>query len=133
MATHEDRNRCHYVMVSINEMFIHSIIIPSGIHHKTVVTTKIGDMTIPQDTDIFSFHGHILHKLEDWDRPYEFIPERFLDSDGKHIITRPKAFIPFGVGRRVCLDEKLAIADLFNIEFYNNMLLTVTDILVTIS
>ena len=42
-----------------------------------------------------------------------FKPERFLDSKGKYLTTRPKTFIPFGVGRRVCLVEKLAIADLF--------------------
>ena len=113
MPTHEDRNRCHYVMAFINEVLRNNNIEPTGIHRKTVVTTKIGDITIPKDTEVITFHGHIHHKSEDWDRPYEFIPERFLDSDGKHIIQRPKAFIPFGVGRRVCLGEKLAYADLF--------------------
>ena len=44
---------------------------------------------------------------------HQFIPERFLDSEGRYMTTRPKAYIPFGVGRRVCLGEKLAIADLF--------------------
>jgi len=29
------------------------------------------------------------------------------------LTSRPSAFIPFGLGRRVCLGEKMAIADLF--------------------
>ena len=47
-----------------------------------------------------------------WDKPNDFIPERFLEN-GKYLTTRPTAFIPFSYGRRVCLGEKLAIADLF--------------------
>ena len=47
-----------------------------------------------------------------WDNANEFNPDRFLEN-GKYLTTRPTAFIPFGVGRRVCLGEKLAIADLF--------------------
>ena len=47
-----------------------------------------------------------------WPNPEQFRPERFLE-EGKYVTTRPKSFIPFGVGRRVCLGERLAIADLF--------------------
>ena len=47
-----------------------------------------------------------------WKDANVFRPERFLEN-GQYLSTRPKAFIPFGVGRRVCLGEKLAIADLF--------------------
>ena len=58
------------------------------------------------------FHGSILNDERYWDNPNDFIPERFLEN-GKYLTTRPTAFIPFGYGRRVCLGEKLAIADLF--------------------
>ena len=73
---------------------------------------QLGNFTIPEGTQITVFQGHILHKEEYWQNPKEFIPERFLEN-GEYITTRPKAFIPFGVGRRVCLGEKLALADLF--------------------
>src|ERR1700743_3521088 len=59
------------------------------------------------------YHGYICRNDKDWEKANEFIPERFLDKQGELITTRPKAYIPFGVGRRVCLGEKLAIADLF--------------------
>jgi hypothetical protein len=47
-----------------------------------------------------------------WQNPKEFRPERFLEN-GKYMSTRSKAFMPFSVGRRVCLGEKLAITDIF--------------------
>ena len=57
--------------------------------------------------------GIICRNDKDWEKANEFIPERFLDKQGEFITTRPKAYIPFGVGRRVCPGEKLAIADIF--------------------
>ena len=42
-----------------------------------------------------------------------FKPERWLDSNGKYLTTKPAGFVSFGMGRRVCLGEKLAMADLF--------------------
>ena len=113
IPTHEDRNRCHYVMAFITETLRHSNVVPSGVQHKTMVNTKLGDYTIPEGIEVIAFQGYIMHQKEHWDKPYEFIPDRFIDSDGKFLSVRPKAFIPFGVGRRVCLGEKLAIADLF--------------------
>lgn len=47
-----------------------------------------------------------------WTDPEVFRPERFLADNGEHNARHP-AFVPFGVGRRVCLGEKLALADLF--------------------
>ena len=53
----------------------------------------------------------ILHDPKHWDKPEEFQPERFLDQNGKHN-SRVPAFVAFGIGRRACLGEKLAVADL---------------------
>ena len=113
IATHEDKNRCHYIMAYISEVLRHSNIVPWGVNHKTLVQTKLANYTIEEGTEVMLYQGYIMHQDKHWDKPYELIPERFLDSDGKYLTTRPKAFIPFGVGRRVCLGEKLAINDLF--------------------
>ena len=72
----------------------------------------LGDYFIPENTSVFLFQDNIMRDEKYWDKPNDFIPERFLEN-GKYLTTRPTAFIPFGYGRRVCLGEKLAIADLF--------------------
>ncbi|CAG2112368.1 unnamed protein product, partial [Medioppia subpectinata] len=110
MPTHEDRNRCHYVMAFIAETLRARNPLPSALPHKAVVTSNY---TIPKDTAVFVYQGIILRNDSDWENAEKFIPERFVDSAGQFITTRPKAYIPFGVGRRVCPGERLAIADLF--------------------
>ncbi|CAG2181430.1 unnamed protein product, partial [Oppiella nova] len=113
MPTHEDRNRCHYVMAFITETLRFRNIIPQGVPHRAIVRTTIGKHTIPEDMAVIVYQGYICRNDKDWEKANEFIPERFLDKEGEFITTRPKAYIPFGVGRRVCPGEKLAIADLF--------------------
>lgn len=46
-----------------------------------------------------------------WDLPEEFNPRRFIDAEGK--IKKPAFFMPFGVGRRMCLGDVLARMELF--------------------
>lgn len=46
-----------------------------------------------------------------WNKPEEFNPSRFLDAEGK--VHKPEYFMPFGVGRRMCLGDVLARMELF--------------------
>lgn len=46
-----------------------------------------------------------------WDKPNEFNPERFINAEGH--VQKPEYFIPFGVGRRMCLGIVLARMELF--------------------
>ena len=46
-----------------------------------------------------------------WGDPENFRPSRFLSKDGK--FEKKEQFIPFGFGKRVCMGENMAKAELF--------------------
>ena len=49
-----------------------------------------------------------------WPQPELFNPARFLvtSDNGEVRVVKPKAFVPFGVGQRMCLFDRLAEAEL---------------------
>uniref|UniRef100_A0A8C5JVD6 Cytochrome P450, family 2, subfamily s, polypeptide 1 n=1 Tax=Jaculus jaculus TaxID=51337 RepID=A0A8C5JVD6_JACJA len=68
-------------------------------------------MKMEQGTEVFPLLGSVLHDPEVFQRPEEFNPDRFLDADGR--LKKHKAFLPFSLGKRVCLGEGLVRAELF--------------------
>lgn len=46
-----------------------------------------------------------------WKEPERFNPSRFVNAEGK--VIKPEYFLPFGVGRRMCLGEVLARMEIF--------------------
>ena len=59
------------------------------------------------------FQRSLLRDENCWPNGSTFWPQRFLDNNG--IFNNPctKSFVPFGVGRRVCIAAKLLIANVF--------------------
>ena len=48
-----------------------------------------------------------------WDKPHQFIPDRFLDSSGQRrrdVINGP-GYIPFGAGPRLCIGRDMALVE----------------------
>lgn len=75
-------------------------------------TTTLNGYTIPKGTQVIPLI-HAVHMSPSlWKDPEVFNPERFLSADGTKVV-KPEYFIPFGVGRRVCLGDVLAKAELF--------------------
>ncbi|KAL5020569.1 hypothetical protein ScPMuIL_003461 [Solemya velum] len=67
---------------------------------------------IPKDSVIYANLWSIHHDSRLWDAPWQFNPQRFLDSNGQILpITDPirQSFLPFGVGNRVCVGKTMAI------------------------
>ena len=55
--------------------------------------------------------GRVHRNPEFFPEPYKFNPDRYLDKEGKFVAS-PKV-VPFGVGKRRCLGETLAKAELY--------------------
>ncbi|EFB16306.1 hypothetical protein PANDA_012930, partial [Ailuropoda melanoleuca] len=86
-------------------------LVPMGVPRALTRTTCFRGYTLPQGTEVFPLLGSVLHDPEVFEQPEEFNPDRFLDADGR--FRKQEAFLPFSLGKRVCLGEGLARAELF--------------------
>ena len=66
---------------------------------------------IPKNTNVFINHWGLHHDPRKWEKSDDFIPERYLDKDGK-LGPKPENWLPFSAGRRVCLGEMVAKPEL---------------------
>jgi len=78
---------------------------------------QLGKYHFKKGDVILNFLHGVHHNENEWQRPYEFIPERFdhtsklsLNSEGKK--RSPASFIPFNGGMRVCMGKTFAEANL---------------------
>ncbi len=71
-----------------------------------------GEYNILKDTFVRSNLSVILNDQKSWNKPEVFDPNRFLTPNGE-FTSNVKNFIPFGIGRRICVGEKLALIELF--------------------
>ncbi|XP_048252723.1 uncharacterized protein LOC124146132 isoform X2 [Haliotis rufescens] len=78
---------------------------------KKVYDTSVGGYELPKGTGVMIFHQGLHFDPDQWDNVNEFRPERFLDASGK-MAPKPKSWLPFSAGRRVCLGEIIARPDL---------------------
>ena len=67
--------------------------------------------TIPAGAQVVPLLHAVHMDPELWEEPEKFMPTRFINAEGK--ITKPEYFMPFGVGRRMCLGDTLARMELF--------------------
>nr|KAG5690237.1 hypothetical protein BaRGS_026689 [Batillaria attramentaria] len=74
--------------------------------------------TLPPGTMVMVNLRSVHMQPDKWDKPEVFNPQRFIGPDGH--VTRPPAFMPFGLGPRSCTGEMLAKQELFL--FFANLL-----------
>ncbi|CAJ0593340.1 unnamed protein product [Cylicocyclus nassatus] len=108
------RNRMPYTCAAIQEIQRCANIIPLNVFHRTTTDTTIGNIRIPNDTQVIGHINHVLARSPVFKNPREFRPERFLMDDG---VTPNKEAVeqlcPFSVGKRQCAGEALARVELF--------------------
>ncbi|XP_007530762.2 steroid 17-alpha-hydroxylase/17,20 lyase-like [Erinaceus europaeus] len=109
----KDRNHVTLLEATIREVLRIRPVAPLLIPHKTTVDTSIGDYAIDKDTEVIINLWALHHSEKEWHQPDQFLPERFLDPERKHLITPSMSYLPFGAGSRTCLGENLARQELF--------------------
>lgn len=85
---------------------------PGTLPHKANQQVQIGGYQFDKGT---LFIGNFMSTHFDpqyWTDPQQFMPERFLDENGK-VLKEVPHFFPFSLGKRVCLGESLAKMELF--------------------
>ncbi|KAL2088828.1 hypothetical protein ACEWY4_015727 [Coilia grayii] len=109
-----DKSRLPYLEAFILELFRHSSFLPFTIPHCTSKDTSLNGYFIPKNTCVFINQYQVNHDPELWKDPSSFSPERFLSADGAELnkMEGEKVLI-FGVGKRRCIGETIARAEVF--------------------
>ncbi|XP_051898924.1 cytochrome P450 2J5-like [Pristis pectinata] len=107
----DDRANMPYVNAVIHEIQRFGNIVPFSVAHATTQDTRFMGYTIKKDTLVLLNLYSALTEEGQWKHPHQFNPENFLNDSGEFF--KPDAFIPFSMGLRACLGEKLAKMELF--------------------
>ncbi|KAG8523481.1 Steroid 17-alpha-hydroxylase/17,20 lyase, partial [Galemys pyrenaicus] len=108
-----DRNRLLLLEATIREVLRIRPVAPVLIPHKAMVDSSIGGYSIDKGTNVIINLWALHHSEKEWDQPDKFMPERFLDPTGSHLISPSLSYLPFGAGPRTCVGEMLARKELF--------------------
>ncbi|XP_036956138.1 cytochrome P450 2U1 [Acanthopagrus latus] len=109
--SYPDKGSLPFTEATIMEVQRLTTVVPLAIPHMASATAEFRGHTIPKGTVVLPNLWSVHRDPTVWDDPDSFNPTRFLDSEGK--LLRKECFIPFGIGRRVCMGEQLAKMELF--------------------
>ena len=84
--------------------------IPLLVPHMNLHDAKLGGFDIPAESKILVNAWFLANNPEQWKKPEEFRPERFLEEEAKvEANGNDFRYLPFGVGRRSCPGIILAL------------------------
>lgn len=106
-----DKAKLPYTNAVIHEIQRCANIAPMSLPKTNSEVIHINGYIIPKDSIIQFNLRSVNMDPKYWKNPEEFNPNRWLNEQG--MFENKSAFMPFGLGRRVCLGEQLARMELF--------------------
>ncbi|XP_027942744.1 cytochrome P450 71A1-like [Vigna unguiculata] len=105
-----DLNEMNYLKCVVKETLRLYPPAPLLIPRETLSDVKVKGFDIPSKTRVFVNAWAIQRDPEIWNRPEEFLPERFEEEPEVDFRGNDLQFIPFGSGRRGCIGISFALA-----------------------
>ncbi|KAG8454089.1 hypothetical protein GDO86_000649 [Hymenochirus boettgeri] len=106
-----DKCQMPFTEATIMEIQRMTVVVPLSVPHMASETSVLQGYTIPKGSVVLANLWAVHRDPLVWEKPNDFMPKRFLDENG-HILKK-EAFVPFVIGRRVCMGEQLAKMELF--------------------
>ncbi|XP_040274318.1 cytochrome P450 2U1 [Bufo bufo] len=106
-----DKIQMPFTEATIMEVQRMTVVVPLSVPHMASESSVFQGYTIPKGSVVLANLWAVHRDPKVWEKPNDFNPSRFLDEYGQ--ILKKEAFIPFGIGRRVCMGEQLAKMELF--------------------
>ncbi|KAF5340288.1 hypothetical protein D9611_007844 [Ephemerocybe angulata] len=98
-----DRDSLPYLHAIVKEVNRYYTVVPLGVPHTVTEDEEYNGYFIPKDTMILPNSWAMMHDPNTFEKPFEFIPERFLTKDGEFDESVPgPEYAAFGFGRRIC-------------------------------
>lgn len=111
--TEDNLNEMPYLKAVIKETLRLHPPAPLLLPHLSIEDCTIDGYVVPASTTIFVNVWAMARDPRLWDAPEEFMPERFMDKEGKEGVDfrgMDFQFLPFGSGRRMCPGMNFALA-----------------------
>ena len=110
----EMKEKCPFLLAFTSEVLRMRPVAPFAVPHKALENGIIAGHKIPAGTTVLPSIYHVMQDNSIWKDAGKFDPYRYIDSETGKFIQRPNNYwLPFSTGRRSCIGEKLAMANIF--------------------